>query len=195
MTGNAAAPPVIDTARLRLRIVTERDASVAVRLITPSVSGWLASWPSPLDEATAAARFSQMREAAEQGWMLPFAIERRESGEMIGQVTVARKRDGTRRGGLGYWLGEPYHRHGYMTEAAEAAVAEAFSRLDLDAIEAGAQPENAASLAIMRRLGMRPIGERVMWASARGRAEICAYFEITRREHEARRAGDASPHA
>jgi ribosomal-protein-alanine N-acetyltransferase len=102
---------------------------------------------------------------------------------------IARDRRDGRRGGLGYWLGEAYHGQGYMVEAAAAAVAEAFARFDLDAIEAGAQPANAPSLAVMRRLGMQPIGERPIWAEARGREEICAYFAITRREHDARRAG------
>ena len=35
---------------------------------------------------------------------------------------------------------------------------------------------------------MRPIGERSMWAAARGREEICAYFEITRDASTARAA-------
>lgn len=180
---------MIETARLRLRLVDERDAAAAVRLVTPDVSRWLASWPSPLDEAAAALRFRQLREVADRGDGLPFAIERLDDGEMIGLVMIMRSRDDARRGGLGYWLGEPYHRRGYMVEAARAAVAEAFARLDLDAIEAGAQPDNAPSLAIMQRLGMRAIGERPIWASARGREETCAYFEITREEHAARRAG------
>jgi [ribosomal protein S5]-alanine N-acetyltransferase len=192
MTGGAGAQPVLETARLRLRIVHERDAATAVRLLTPAVCRWLASWPSPLEEGAAAARLRQMREAAREGSMLPFAIEPREGGELIGLVMIARTRGDARRGGLGYWLGEPYHHRGYMAEAAAAAVTDAFRRLNLNAIEAGAQPDNAASLAIMRRLGMRPIGERMVWAEARGREEVCAYFEITRAEHEARRAGRTS---
>ena len=184
--------PVIETARLRLRFVTEADAATVVRLMTPAVSRWLASWPLSLDEAAAASSLGRMRESAEQGRLLPFAIERRDSGEMMGLVMVARASDDARRGGLGYWLGEPYHHHGYMSEAVAAAVGEGFVRFDLEAVEAGAQPDNISSLALMRRLGMRPIGERSIWADARGREEVCAYFEITRREHDARRTGDAN---
>ena len=178
--------PVLETARLRLRVVEEQDAAAAARLMTPAVSQWLASWPSPLDEAGAAARFRRMRDATRHGQALCFAIELRDGGELMGVVMVVRAKYDARRGDLGYWLGERFHRHGYMAEAAEAAVAEAFSRLDLDALEGGAQPANAASLAIMRRLGMRAIDERPVWAEARGREERCAYYEITRREHAAR---------
>jgi len=179
---------VIETARLRLRLVDEHDAAATVRLLTPEVSRWLASWPSPLDEGAAAARLRQLREVADKGHGLPLAIERLHGGTMIGLVMIMRSRTDARRGGLGYWLGEPFHRQGYMLEAARAAVAHAFARLNLDAIEAGAQPANEASLAIMRRLGMRPIGERPVWADARDREETCAYYEITRHEHAARRA-------
>jgi ribosomal-protein-alanine N-acetyltransferase len=186
--GDTAASPVVETARLRLRLVHERDAPAAAHLMTPAVSQWLASWPSPLDEPGAAARLRRMRDATVQGQALCFAIEGRNDGALMGLVMVVRTKYDARRGDLGYWLGEPFHRRGYMAEAAAAAVAEAFIRLDLDAIEAGAQPANEASLAIMRRLGMRPIDERPVWAETRGREERCAYYEITRHEHAARRA-------
>ena len=186
--GDSAAPPVVETARLRLRSVDERDAPAAARLMTPAVSQWLASWPSPLDEAGAAARLRRMREATTLGQALCFAIEPREAGTLMGLVMIVRTKYDVRRGDLGYWLGERFHRHGYMAEAATAAVAEAFTRLELDAIEAGAQPGNEASFATMRRLGMRLIDERPVWAESRGREERCAYYEITRTEHAARRA-------
>lgn len=178
---------VLETARLRLRVVEEQDAAAAARLMTPAVSQWLASWPSPLDEAGAAARLHRMRNATLHGQALCFAIEPRDGGGLMGVVMIVRAKYDARRGDLGYWLGEAFHHHGYMAEAAAATVNEAFVHLDLDAIEAGAQPANAASIAIMRRLGMRPIDERPVWAESRGREERCAYYEITRREHAARR--------
>ena len=186
--GHFTACPAVETARLRLRTVDERDAPAAARLMTPAVSQWLASWPSPLDESGAAARLRRMREATLQGQALCFAIEGREDNVLMGMVLVVRAKYDARRGDLGYWLGERFHRHGYMAEAATAAVAEAFTRLELDAIEAGAQPGNEASFATMRRLGMRLIDERPVWAESRGREERCAYYEITRTEHAARRA-------
>lgn len=188
MTGvDPAAGPVLETARLRLRLADEQDGAAAARLMTPGVSQWLASWPSPLDEAGAAARLRRMREATAQGRALCFAIESRDAGTLMGLVMVVRTKYNVRRGNLGYWLGERFHRHGYMTEAAAAAVGEAFTRLELDAIEAGTQPANEASLAIIRKLGMRLIDERPVWADARGREERCGYYEITRLEHAARR--------
>ena len=179
---------IIETARLRLRLVDERDAPAAARLMTPAISRWLASWPSPLDEAGAAARLRRMHDAAAKGEALCFAIERRESAELIGLVMIVRCKHDARRGDLGYWLGEAFHHQGYMSEAAAAAVAAAFARLNLVAVEAGAQPDNVGSLAVMRHLGMRPIDERPVWAEARGREERCVYYAVTRDEYAAQRA-------
>ena len=67
-----------------------------------------------------------------------------------------------------------------MTEAAAATVSAAFERLDLDVIEACAQPENAASFAIMRRLGMVRAGERAVFAPARDCEELCVFYELRR---------------
>ena len=121
--------------------------------MTPAVSRWLASWPSPITAAAVAARIASLREAIAAGRTLCFAIERRDDGAMIGWVSVTRSQHDPARGNLGYWLGEPFQRHGYMTEAARAALAAGFARLDLTAIEAGAQPDNEASLRIMRDAG------------------------------------------
>jgi [ribosomal protein S5]-alanine N-acetyltransferase len=179
---------IIETARLRLRPVDESDAPTAARLMTPDVSRWLASWPAPLDEQQAATRLRHMQDATRQGRALCLAIERRQNPDLIGLVMIVRSKHNARRGDLGYWLGEAFHHQGYMTEAAAAAIAEAFTRLDLNAIEAGAQPGNAGSLAVMQRLGMRHIDERPVWAEARGREEWCVYYAITRDEHASRRA-------
>ncbi|MGN6813485.1 MAG: GNAT family N-acetyltransferase [Thermomicrobiales bacterium] len=69
--------------------------------------------------------------------------------------------DATRRGltttafGL-YWAVSPrYQRRGYATEAAGALVRYAFTNLNLRRIIATTTHENAASLGVMRKLGMR----------------------------------------
>jgi ribosomal-protein-alanine N-acetyltransferase len=182
----------IETARLRLRRIEHGDAAAISRLMTPEVTHWLASWPTPVTEALAAERIAQMQKAEQHGTAVCLAIERRDDGVFLGCVMVFRAPEDPSRGALGYWLGEPFHRRGYMTEAAAAAVAAAFARLDLTAVEAGAQPENAASLTLMRALGMQPIGSRAVWASGRGREELCEYYEITRTDFDAARIRDAA---
>ena len=108
------------------------------------------------------------------------AIETKSDQAIIGWIGVARCAGNTRRGALGYWLGEAYRGSGYGVEAARAAMSAAFQYLDLDAVEAGAQLENHASFSVLRRLGMKPIGQKTVWASARNREELCLYYEAER---------------
>ncbi len=54
---------------------------------------------------------------------------------------------------LGYWIGQPHARQGYMTEAVALAVRYAFEDLGLHRVEANISPENIPSRALVERLG------------------------------------------
>lgn len=170
----------IDTPRLRLRCVLQADAAATSRLITPDVSRWVAYWPFPFTLAMAEERIAAVLKWASSGKMLPYAVIEKASDALIGWVMFTRDGDNPKRASFGYWLGEAYHGKGYMKELAPVALAEAFTLLDVDVIEAAAQPENAASLAIMRRCGMHFIKESMLYAPARARDELCHFYEIAR---------------
>lgn len=148
--------------------------------MTPSVSRWVASWPYPFTVEMAEDRVGDASELNAAGKALLLAIERREDEALLGCIGVQREGHDPWRGGLGYWIGEPYQGQGYATEAAVGILGPAFRLLDLEVIEACAQPENEASFAIMRRLGMKPAGERMVFAPARQREELCLVYEIVR---------------
>jgi [ribosomal protein S5]-alanine N-acetyltransferase len=57
--------------------------------------------------------------------------------------------------GMFWALGQAYHGRGYATEAARAMIGYAFGELRLKHIVATTEHANAASIAVMRRLGMR----------------------------------------
>jgi RimJ/RimL family protein N-acetyltransferase len=57
--------------------------------------------------------------------------------------------------GLFYALSPAYQRQGYATEAAQALIDYAFTRLDLQRIVATTTYENVASISVMRKAGMR----------------------------------------
>jgi [ribosomal protein S5]-alanine N-acetyltransferase len=170
----------IETPRLLLRCVEERDAHSVSRLMTPAVSQWLASWHMPFTPLMAAELIDSARKSAFDGVALPFAVVERASGQLVGWTTVLCTNEDRCRGSFGYWLGEPFQGQGYMREIASSALAAGFQLLNLDVIEAGAQPENLPSLAVMRACGMKPAGERMVYASARDRQELCHYYEIRR---------------
>lgn len=70
--------------------------------------------------------------------------------------------------------------HGYATEAAEAASSDAFAR-GLRRVIAVTHPENHASQAVCRRLGMRHLGR-----TSRYMDTTCELFELTRGNGERR---------
>lgn len=168
------------TARLSLRPPALADALALSALMTPAVSVWLASWPVPFTPAMATARIAGAQRAAERGAALPFVVERRSDGEVLGWIRVARDAADDRRGSLGYWLGEAHQGQGYMREAAPVTVAAAFQVLGLEVVEAAARPGNAASLATLRACGMAPAGARMIFAPARDRAELCHLLAVAR---------------
>ena len=59
---------------------------------------------------------------------------------------------------LGYYIGQPFARRGYMTEGLKLAARYAFEELGLHRLEANIQPENLASIALVRKLGFRREG-------------------------------------
>lgn len=54
---------------------------------------------------------------------------------------------------LGYWIGAPYARRGYMREGLGLVVRQAFDELGLHRLEANIQPTNAASIGVVKSLG------------------------------------------
>src|SRR5260221_13801381 len=170
----------LEAARLQLRCVAAGDAAATAALMTPEVSRWVAYWLVPFTADMATARIETMRQLAFKGDALPLAIVAKPRGGLIGWVTLDRDGKDRRRGSLGYWLGERYQGKGYMKEVAPVVLAAGFKLLDLDVIEAAAQPENVGSFAIMQACGMRPVGEGMVYAPAREREEPCCFYEIER---------------
>lgn len=172
--------PVLETSRLRLRCVALKDAAETSSLMTLEVSRWLASWPFPFTKTMAEKRIREMRAAALQTNALPYAIVLKEGQKLAGWAILTKQALDPRRGILGYWLGRPYQGLGFAREAITAVLSAGFEQLDLDVIEAGAQPENVRSFATMRACGMTEAHARMVYAPARGRDELCLFHEISR---------------
>ncbi|HEY7670496.1 MAG TPA: GNAT family protein [Hyphomicrobium sp.] len=73
---------------------------------------------------------------------------------LLGGLSLSNVRRGvTQAAVLGYWLGLPYVRQGYMTAAVGAVVAYAFEELRLHRLEAATMPNNVASIRVLERNG------------------------------------------
>jgi len=171
--------PVLITPRLKLRCFRASDAPVLAANLTPAVTRWLATWPDPVSVELADERIELARAGTAAGWHVSYAIERLSDGVVIGGFgggTV----DATDVIDIGYHLAEHAHGQGYMTEAGRAALAAMWRLLPVQVIEAVAQRENAASFGVMQKLGMSPVGQRLIHSPARDRWEWCGAQAISR---------------
>jgi ribosomal-protein-alanine N-acetyltransferase len=175
-----AAAPELLTPRLRLRPLAVADAKVMAALMTPGISRWTGSLPGTLSRAQAAERLGVIVQAMEAGDDVTLAIELRAAPGFIGWIGLRRLGETPERAALGYWIGEAFHGQGYTREAARAFLPAAWAWLDVEVVEAVAQHGNAASLAILRGLGMTPKGERMTYSPVRDREEACLVFEAQR---------------
>jgi ribosomal-protein-alanine N-acetyltransferase len=88
-----------------------------------------------------------------------FLILRADDDELLGGLSLSNVRRGvTQAAVLGYWLGLPFIRNGYMTEAVGAIVRFAFQELRLHRVEAATMPGNSASIRVLENNGFRPEG-------------------------------------
>lgn len=121
---------------------------------------WEPTWPA--DDLTRAAFRRRIRRYAEDqrgDLAYPFFIFRADDHRLLGGLTLANIRRGcAQAGSLGYWMGAPHTRRGYMTAAVKAVIPFAFSTLRLHRVEAACIPDNIASVRLLERTGFRREG-------------------------------------
>lgn len=156
---------VLRTARLALRPFRPEDAPAYAAIRSdPLVMRFMPSGEAGAEPARARADAERLcalwAEAwSEPGGYAPWAVEAHGDGALIGHLGL---RALPERGGeteVLWLLRRDRWGGGLATEGARAAVAWGFATLGLARIAAYAVPENAASLAVMRRIGMRGDGE------------------------------------
>lgn len=171
--------PVLTTPRLRLRCFRPGDAPALAANLTPPVTRWLATWPDPVTVAFAAERIEAARLGARDGYHVGYGIERLSDGVLIGGVGGGAVCDEDCLE-IGYHLAEHAQGQGYMVEAGRAMLEALWSLRPARVIEAVAQRDNQASFAIMRRLGMKPTGRRLVHVPVRDAWEWCDVYAIDR---------------
>lgn len=155
--------PAVHGAGVTLRIPQSSDypawASLRERsraFLTP----WEPVWP--VDDLSRAAFRRRIRRYAEDqrnDLAYAFLIYRSSDDALIGGITLANVRRGVAQAGsIGYWIGEPYARRGYMTAAVRALIPFSFGTLRLHRLEAACIPSNAASIALLEKTGFKREG-------------------------------------
>lgn len=147
----------IDTARLRLRPFTldDLDALHAIQS-RPDVVRYLYWEPRSRDDVYEALAARARHTALEaEGDTLVLALERRDSGALIGDVNLHWLSAAHRQGEIGFVLHPDHHGHGYGREAAIEMLRLGFEGLRLHRIIGRCDARNAASAHLLERLGMR----------------------------------------
>lgn len=162
--------PVLATRRLILRAPREGDIPSLVQLADNlHVAQMLARMPHPYGEAEARSFIAM---SARKGPGVSYALTLAEIGTFIGCGGLNVKDRGLE---LGYWIGEPYWRQGYATEAAHALVDLAFRETRLQVLHVSVRVINPASRRVIHKCGFQYAGQGMMNSIVAGQVPVERY--------------------
>mgnify|MGYP000849632768 FL=1 len=164
----------LESERLTLRLPTHSDFRAWSMLREASrdfLTPWDPVWAGDaLSRKAFTTRVYWAARAEAAGTALPLFLVRRADGALVGGITLDNIRRGPAQAGtVGYWMGAPFARQGYMREALDALVHHAFTQLDLSRLEAGCLPENAASRGVLEKAGFKYEGVAQSYLQINGR--------------------------
>jgi RimJ/RimL family protein N-acetyltransferase len=146
----------IETTRLRLRRFAAADLATFIAYRNDPAVARFQSWEGITEgEAVAFVREQQTAPVGAPGEWLQIAIERKDNGRMIGDCALHVMEDDARQAEIGYTLAREAQGQGFATEAVATLLTWMFPTLDLHRVVAIVDTRNAASVALLERLGMR----------------------------------------
>jgi len=146
-------------------------------------AAWLEPWDatSPIDEAGLRTFEDLVRHydaEAAAGRMLPLVME--VDGRIVGQISLSNIVLGSFRScTAGYWVSRAIAGRGVAPMALALAGDHVFDVLGLHRLEVNIRPENAASLAVVRKLGFREEGTRLRMLHINGEWRDHLSFALT----------------
>ena len=163
----------LEAERIVLRLPSHSDFGAWTALRSESrdfLVPWEPVWsPDHLSRKSFTNRVYWAARASKAGTAFPLFLVRRD-GVLLGAITMDNIRRGPAQSAtIGYWIGQPYARNGYMREAIGILVHHAFTELDLSRIEAACLPENAASRGVLEKSGFKYEGVAQSYLQINGR--------------------------
>lgn len=182
------APAPLGHGQVGLRAIRTSDARALQRLLTEN-RGWLEPWEATYPGGGGAVPGStsmrpviralqrQLRAGSGVSFVITYA------DEIVGQLTLSDISGGAlRSASIGYWVAERFAGKGITPTAVALAVDYAMSVLRLHRIEICIRPENAASLRVVEKLGMRAEGRRLGYIHIAGEWRDHDCFAVTRED-------------
>ncbi|MFV0492999.1 MAG: GNAT family N-acetyltransferase [Pseudorhodobacter sp.] len=181
----------LETERMTLRLPQHTDWSAwsSLRLQSADfLTPWEPVWSADhLSRRAFTNRVYWAARAEAQGTALPLFLIRRQDRLLLGAITMDNIRRGPAQAGtVGYWIGEPFARQGYMREALLALVHHAFTALDLSRVEAACLPENRASRGVLEKSGFKYEGVAQSYLQIAGRWRNHVLYASLRQDRRGR---------
>jgi RimJ/RimL family protein N-acetyltransferase len=143
----------IETDRLRLRPPEPEDlAPLHAIMSDEGVARWLYWEPRSVEEVS---RSLDRQIKQDRSKELALVAERRDTGEMVGHLTLTLGSPEHQQGEIGFMFHPAHQGHGYATEASHAVVRLAFETYDLHRLYGRLEARNTASARVLEKLGMR----------------------------------------
>jgi [ribosomal protein S5]-alanine N-acetyltransferase len=164
----------IESERMTLRLPVHGDFKQWAALRRHSetfLAPWEPTWARDhFDRKSFANRVYWAQRSVSGGTALPLMLIRRGDNALLGAITLDNIRRGPAQAGtLGYWVGAPFARQGFMREAIQAVVHHAFHQLDLSRLEAACLPENTPSRGVLEKSGFKYEGVAQSYLQINGR--------------------------
>lgn len=181
-------PVVLRHDRVTLRPLRRLDEA-AWNEVRRRNAGWTGPWDAtrPPESDEQGRSFGRMvrdfNRQAREGRMLPWVISYRspesETAAFAGQLTVSGIAYGSARWGMaGYWVDELWAGRGIAPTVLAMAGDYLFDELRLHRLEVAIRPENAKSLRVVQKLGLRYEGDRPAYLHVDGAWRDHAMFAI-----------------
>jgi ribosomal-protein-alanine N-acetyltransferase len=155
---SAKAFPELSTRRLRLRRFEARDLAGLHACLGDLAAMRYWNFPVCKDEAETARWVRILGRTTSPHSYLAWAIAEKRGNRCIGLVNYHHRETHNRRIEIGYILQRTHYGKGFMTEALHAVLTHCIRKLGVHRVEAIIDPENAASIRVVERLGFRREG-------------------------------------
>lgn len=158
--------------RVLLRLPQPGDLA-EFRAVVRESADFLRPWeprPPPGLKPDSPERFQRMLDGNAAGHNLKMLVCRADDGRIMGSFSLNNIVRGVfQSAAIGYWIGGAFARRGYMTEALQLALRQAFLKEKLHRVEANIMPHNKASIALVRRAGFEKEGYSRRYLKIAGR--------------------------
>jgi RimJ/RimL family protein N-acetyltransferase len=166
----------LETERLTLRQFAAEDLVALHEMHSDeAVVRWLYNDVRSLEETRALLhrKFAGGRLAREGEWMSAAAVLR-ETGELVGDLSLLWASEVHKQGELGFIVHPRHQGRGYATEAARPLLRFAFETLGLHRVVGTLEARNSASARVLEKLGMRREGHLVEneWVKGEWQSEL-----------------------